>query len=89
MHEAREELARLSRDPKEAEIYRQRADAIAEKYNALLGAEEKGEIRGIKQGIEQGKIEMAKKSLKQGLDVKMISLITGLSIKEVENLKIL
>jgi len=79
LHEAREELVRISRDPKEAEIYRQRADALSDKHNALLSAEKKGELKG--------KIEIAKKSLSQGLDVNTISLITGLTIEEIEKLK--
>jgi len=46
--------------------------------------------RGLKQGIEQGKIEGkiedAKKMLKEGLEIGLISKITGLSIDEIKNL---
>ena len=37
-------------------------------------------------GIKQRNIEIAKKSLGQGLDVDVISTITGLSIEEINNL---
>ena len=37
-------------------------------------------------GIKQRNIEIAKKSLEQGLDVDVISTITGLSIEEINNL---
>ena len=58
--------------------------------------------RGIEQGIEQGierersmqeelrkqeKLETIRKMLAEGLDIKMISHISGLSIAEIEKLK--
>jgi predicted transposase/invertase (TIGR01784 family) len=43
--------------------------------------------RGIENGAKQKQIEIAKVSLKQGLDINTIFLITGLSIKEIQNLK--
>jgi predicted transposase/invertase (TIGR01784 family) len=56
--------------------------------NSNYGA---GKIEGIKEGIEKGekqaKIEIAKKSLSQGIDLNTISLITGLSVEEIKKLK--
>jgi predicted transposase/invertase (TIGR01784 family) len=56
--------------------------------NSNYGA---GKIEGIKEGIEKGekqaKIEIAKKSLFQGIDLNTISLITGLSVEEIKKLK--
>ena len=47
--------------------------------------------RGIEQGIEQGEKKqneiIAKKMKKQNIDIKVISEITGLSIKEIEKLE--
>ena len=43
--------------------------------------------KGITQGIEQNKIENAKKMLKEKLDIDLISKITGLSKEEIEKLK--
>jgi len=75
LHEAREELARLSRDPKEAEIYRQRADALSDKHNALLSAKEIG-----------GKIKTIEiaKNLLDVLDIETIALKTGLTVEEIK-----
>jgi len=57
---------------------------------------EKGKKEGIKEGMEKGKaegeknkaIEIAKNSLKQGLDMKTIETITGLSKEEIEKLRV-
>ena len=60
---------------------------------------EKGIKKGIKQGIKQGiekgiiqgskaaTIDLTKNAINIGLDAKTISKLTGLSIKEIENLK--
>jgi len=55
---------------------------------------EQGLVKGIKQGLVKGiekgkkdeKIEIAILSLNQGLDIKTISLITGLTTLEIEKL---
>uniref|UniRef100_UPI003AF0CA07 Rpn family recombination-promoting nuclease/putative transposase n=1 Tax=Cetobacterium sp. TaxID=2071632 RepID=UPI003AF0CA07 len=90
LQEAKEELARISRDPKEAENYRMRENARNDRLNALLSAEEKGLKKGIQQGLTEGerkaKLEIAKSSLKNGLSVDIVSQITGLSLEEIKNL---
>ena len=51
--------------------------------------------KGIKQGLEQGlergteqsKNEIAKNMLKKGLDISLISEVTGLSNEQINNLK--
>jgi predicted transposase/invertase (TIGR01784 family) len=52
---------------------------------------EEGEKIGIKKGIETGKNkmaeEMAKKSIKEGLSIDLISKLTGLSREEIEKLQ--
>ena len=48
---------------------------------------EKGIEKGMEKGIEQRSLEIAKTSILQGLDNKTISLITGLSINNIENLR--
>ena len=47
---------------------------------------EQGIEKGIEQGIEQGKIEIARNLKKSGIDIKIISDNTGLSIKQIEKL---
>lgn len=82
IHEARAELARISRDPQEAERYRMREKSLADKYNALLGAEAKGEARGeLKKAME-----IALLLLKTHTNDE-IATITGLTISEIEAMR--
>ena len=46
-----------------------------------------GKIEGLKEGEKNKSIEIAKNMLKEGLDVNLISKLSGLSIKEIEELK--
>ena len=46
----------------------------------------KGREEGREEGKKEGKIEIAKQSLQAGLDINIISQITGLSIDEIRNL---
>jgi len=39
-----------------------------------------------KRGLKKGKIEIAKEMLKKGLDISLISELTGLSENEIKNL---
>ena len=59
-------------------------------YNRRIGKEE-GLKEGLKEGEEKGKmkrnIEIAKNMLKKGLDIILISEISGLSIEEIKKLK--
>jgi predicted transposase/invertase (TIGR01784 family) len=79
IHEAKEELTRLSRDPAEAERYRQRADSLAEKSNALLGAEAKGKAEEA--------ASIAKKLIMLGLDNEQIAIATRLKELDIERLR--
>ena len=47
---------------------------------------EKGIQEGMEKGIEQSKIEIARNLKKSGIDIKIISDNTGLSIEQVEKL---
>ena len=47
---------------------------------------EEGIEKGIKKGEERAKIEIAKISLKQNIDIATIALITGLSVEEIEKI---
>ena len=72
-------------------LYEKRRESRLNEISALSYAEEKGIKQGIKQGIEQGakneKIEIAKKLIQNGLDNELISKSTGLSIKEVKEIR--
>lgn len=53
---------------------------------ATKKAIKKGIKEGIKEGKREGKVETAKKLLKNGVDIKIISTCTGLSIDKIKNL---
>ena len=66
--------------------YEDRRAALLDKVSALENAEEKGIKIGKKIGKKEGTIEVAKNSLKAGLDIDTISSITGLEKNEIEKL---
>ncbi|MBM7835630.1 Rpn family recombination-promoting nuclease/putative transposase [Clostridium sardiniense] len=84
---AKTELYRLSMDSKERERYNMREKAIYDEISALENAERKGLEQGLEQGEKNKSIEVAKKALNNGLDIKTVAIITGLSESEVEELK--
>ena len=76
---AKSELYRLSMDSKEREQYNMREKAIYDRISALENSRE----NGIKEGIEK----VVKESLSQGLEISLISKITGLSEEEILSIK--
>jgi predicted transposase/invertase (TIGR01784 family) len=52
----------------------------------FMAGEAKGKKEGIKIGEYKAKLETAKNMLKKGMDISLISEITGLSIKEIEEI---
>ena len=96
--EAKEELLRLSGNDKERERYEKRFESLLEQNSLLANAERKGLQKGLQKGIEKGK----KEGLKEGenrkaieiainlldiLDDETISKKTGLSLKEITELR--
>ena len=68
-----------------------RDSGIKERYKKGLEdgekkGEEKGFIEGKKNGALEEKISIAKNMLKENIDKKNISEITGLNIDEIENM---
>ncbi|AEM20875.1 hypothetical protein Bint_0241 [Brachyspira intermedia PWS/A] len=65
---------------------------IDEYFNKIMldyeikNAMNKGIQEGIEKGIEQGKIEIERNLKKSGIDIKIISDNTGLSIEQIEKL---
>ena len=88
IREAKDELYRLSMDEKERALYFIREKSIRDEISALANAEEKGMERGIKKGERNKAIEIAK-SLLDVLDIETISIKTGLSIKEIEDIAVM
>ena len=71
----------------ELEIYDKISLKDGVNKNVIQTAHEDGIEKGIEQGIEQRNIEIAKTSIKQGLDNKTISLITGLNEDNIESFR--
>ena len=90
IREAKDELVRISNDKEQREIYEMREKILKDKISALNEAERKGVEKGREQGIKEGEkkksMEIAK-NLLDVLDNETISLKTGLSIDEVEDLR--
>ena len=93
--EAIEQLEEMSSDEKEREIYeiRERSRLV---YNTeMYEVRRKGLAEGKKEGKKQGKIEgkiekareIAKNLLENGVSIEIIKKSTGLTEKEIENLK--
>ncbi len=84
--EAKEELFRISSNEKERMLYEDRRASLLDKVSALENAERKGVQIGLQQGLEKGKRETAKNLLNEGLDIQLISKVTGLSVDEIKML---
>ena len=54
--------------------------------SAIKKSWNKGKADGLKEGIKEGKKEIAKNLLKEGVDIKIISSSTGLSINDINKL---
>lgn len=80
--EAKDELYRLSRDKNELELYNLREKSFFDKISALSYAKEEG----LEEGRLLERINIAK-NLLDVLDNETISLKTGLTIEEIENLR--
>ena len=89
-----EEVERINEDPEfyeyiSAEEDNRKIENSLKSQYKREGLEE-GIEKGIEQGIEQGtrlaKLESAKKMKEKGIDNSVISEVTGLTLKEIENL---
>ena len=68
-----EEMIKLLSDEDEERLY----------INTM---KEIGKEEGVKEGIEQTKLEMVKKMLKENIDISTISRVSGLSEKEIKEI---
>ena len=96
----KEELHEICRGDKvleklESEVVRMNEDdQIRENLLAIENAKrvhatlmQNAEEKGLKKGIKQEKVEIARNMLKKELDINIISEVTGLKEKEIEKLK--
>ncbi len=75
-------LSTICFDKKEQEIYEAEQKVAWDEKEKIRTAEEKG----IQKGVEKGKIEAAKIAKVEGIPLKLISKMTGLSEKEIKEL---
>ena len=76
-------------DERESYLAHLRLKYILDQKNIEETGFERGFERGLKEGLEQGlqeKIKIAKNMLNKNIDISIISEVTGLTKKEVENL---
>ena len=95
---AKEQLDKISQDENERRLAELREKAVRDEMamrdsgikegykKGLEDGEKKGFIEGKKNGALEEKISIAKNMLKANIDKKTISELTGLNIKEIENI---
>lgn len=80
---ANEMLKEISADEELREEYYAREKAKLDKKSSLFYAKE----QGIEQGVHKEKIQTVKKALNEGLDIELITKLTGLNKAEIEKIK--
>ena len=87
MSKVRNKIEDLSEDEKMIGLYD--AEKIAEKVRntQINNAKKEGIKEGIEKGVQKEKLEIAKNMINENIDVNIISKVTGLNIKDIENLK--
>lgn len=83
IRKAEERLEWLSSDEETIKLYKAREESLIEKMSLLDEAEE----RGLKKGIEQGKIDMAKEMILDGENIEKIKKYSKLNEKDIEKLR--
>ena len=94
IEKARKTLDYISSSDEERLIIDKIVEGRNDYYSAKNIAREEGREEGLKEGLKEGKIEglkegkigIAKNMLKEGLDVNLISKLSGLSITEIEDI---
>ena len=93
--EAIEQLEKISADEKEREIYEAREKGLIayqmDMYESAKQGREEGEkvgrVAGEKIGKKKAELEIAKKMLKKGMSIEEVKEVTGITEKEIKNLK--
>jgi len=85
---AKETLDYLKMDDNERAEYERYQKSLHDQASVYESTYVIGKIEGKKEGIEEEKINIAKNSIKQGLDNKTISLITKLDIDIIKKLRV-
>ena len=86
LKEAVEKLDRISEDEEMQRLSKLREKAIRDEHAVYLHGLEVGEQSGKAEGKLENQIEVAKKMLKEKIDMELIGKITELSKEEIEKL---
>lgn len=87
IRQAKDELIRMSNDSTQRQLYDMRANSLRDKISELNAVERKGREEGRKEGREEEKLAIAR-NLLDILDNETIALKTGLTITDVEKLRL-
>ncbi len=95
IRKAMEELANMSEDDELRWMAELRLKGLRDEQAAMSLATKKGLQQGLEQGLEQGlkqgearkSKEIAKNMLKENIDIKVITKVTGLTEKEIKKIK--
>lgn len=79
------EIAKFS--PAEMSGYEQSLKYYRDMKNVIDTSYDEGRVEGRAEGVQAGKVEIARKALLQGLSVVQISELTGLSVADIERLQ--
>ncbi len=83
---AYQQLQVISQDKEKRLEYEARQKAILDYNQAMLEAEQRGEKRGYETGGQERNLQIARNMLKKGGDKNTIMELTGLDIREIEEL---
>lgn len=83
IREAKDELIRMSNNPEERALYDMRAKILRDKISELNAAMNEGIEKGREEGERNKAIEIARNMKLSGLEISMISKLTGLTIYEI------
>lgn len=87
IRQAKDELIRMSNDSTQRQLYDMRTNSLRDKISELNAVERKGREEGRKEGREEEKLAIAR-NLLDILDNETIALKTGLTITDVEKLRL-
>lgn len=89
--EAKKVFEQVQSDPEARELYRVREKAVRDQVNAINTALEEGKAQGLEEGEVKGnqeeKLAIARNLLEQGIGLETISKATGLTEKQIRELK--
>ena len=87
LNEAKEQLDVMKLDEKGRALYKRQQENQMYKESLLYTAKKEGELQGKITGKREAKIEVVKKMILSKMDNKTISMLTDLSIQEIEKLR--